>query len=66
MVCILMLGTMILKLAIDGGVFVVKSETLVIRISPDLKSALREAASADGRSISNYVLMLILSSFDKK
>ena len=44
----------------------VKSETLVIRISPDLKAALREAASADGRSISNYVLMLILSSLEKK
>ena len=66
MVCILMLGTMILKLAIDGGVLVVKSEILVIRISPDLKSALRDAAFADGRSISNYVIMLILSSLDKK
>lgn len=44
----------------------VKSDTLVIRISPDLKSALRDAAIADGRSISNYVLMLIRFSLDKK
>lgn len=65
MVCILMLGMMISKLVIDGGVFVLKSEVLVIRISSDLKTALRDAATADGRSISNYVLMLIRSNLDK-
>lgn len=37
----------------------VKSDVLVIRISPDLKRSLRDAAVADGRSISNYVLRLI-------
>lgn len=44
----------------------VKSDTLIVRISPELKQSLREAASADGRSISNYVLMLIRSSLEKK
>ena len=44
----------------------VKSDTLVIRISPELKQSLRDAAVADGRSISNYVLMLIRSSLEKK
>lgn len=43
-----------------------KSETLIVRISPELKQSLREVASADGRSISNYVLMLIRSSLEKK
>lgn len=66
MIRILMLGMMILKFVIDGGVFVVNSDTLVVRISSDLKSALRDAAAADGRSISNYVLMLIRSALDKR
>lgn len=44
----------------------VKSDVLVIRISPELKQSLRDAAFADGRSISNYVLMLIRSSLEKK
>ena len=65
MVCILMLGMMILKFVIDRGVFVVKSDILVVRISFELKSALRDAAAADGRSISNYVLMLIRSALDR-
>lgn len=46
--------------------FVVKSDILVVRISSDLKAALRDAASADGRSISNYVIMLIRSALDKR
>lgn len=44
----------------------VKSDILVVRISSDLKAALREAASADGRSISNYVIMLIRAALDER
>lgn len=66
MIRILMLGMMISSFVIDGGVFVVNSDTLVVRIPSDLKSALRDAAAADGRSISNYVLVLIRSALDKR
>lgn len=44
----------------------VKSDILVVRISSELKAALCDAASADGRSMSNYVLMLIRSALDKR
>lgn len=46
--------------------FVVKSDILVVRISSELKAALRDAAAADGRSISNYVIMLIRFALDKR
>ena len=32
-----------------------KTDRLVIRITPDLKSQLQAAAVADGRSVSNYI-----------
>ena len=48
------------------GFFVVKSDILVVRISSDLKAALRDAAFADGRSISNYVLVLIRCALDRR
>lgn len=43
----------------------VKTDCLVIRITSELKAQLRVAAEADGRSVSNYVIMLIRSSLDK-
>lgn len=46
--------------------FVVKSDILVVRISSELKAALRDAAFADGRSISNYVIMLIRFALDNR
>lgn len=63
---ILTLGMMILKFVVDGGFFVVKSDILVVRVSSDLKAALRDAAAADGRSISNYVIMLIRFALDNR
>lgn len=45
--------------------FVVKSDILVVRLSSDLKAALRDAATADGRSMSSYVIMLIRSALDR-
>ena len=39
--------------------FKMNTERLDIRISPDLKAQLQAAADADGRSVSNYIEMLI-------
>ena len=36
-----------------------KTDRLVIRITPELKSQLQAAAEADGRSVSNYIEKLI-------
>lgn len=36
-----------------------KTDRLVIRITPELKSQLQAAAKADGRSVSNYIEKLI-------
>lgn len=36
-----------------------KSDVIRLRISPDLKEKLRTLAEADGRTMSNYVEMLI-------
>lgn len=43
-----------------------KTDCLVIRITPDLKSKLKIAALADNRSVSNYVVMLIRADLEKK
>lgn len=39
--------------------FKMNTERLDIRIAPDLKAQLQAAAEADGRSVSNYIEMLI-------
>lgn len=36
-----------------------KSERLQIRIAPELKEQLQQLADADGRTVSNYIEMLI-------
>ena len=36
-----------------------KTELLQIRITPELKQQLQEAAQAEGRTVSGYVLWLI-------
>ena len=36
-----------------------KTDWLKIRITPELKQQLQEAAQADGRTVSGYVLWLI-------
>lgn len=43
-----------------------KTDRLVIRITPELKAQLQAAAEADGRSVSNYVEMLIRAELEKK
>lgn len=42
-----------------------KTDRLVIRITPELKSQLQAAAEADGRSVSNYIEMLIKQELKK-
>lgn len=42
-----------------------KTDCLVIRITPELKAQLQAAAEADGRSVSNYVEMLIRADLGK-
>lgn len=42
------------------------TERLAIRITPKLKAKLQAAAEADGRSVSNYVEMLIGVELKKK
>ena len=37
----------------------VKTERLQIRITPELKEQLQQLADADGRTVSNYIEMLI-------
>ena len=43
-----------------------KTDWLKIRITPELKQQLQEAAQADGRTVSNYVEMLIRRELDKR
>lgn len=43
-----------------------KTDRLVIRITPELKSKLQAAAEADGRSVSNYIEMLIRADLKKR
>lgn len=44
----------------------VKTERLQIRISPELKDKLQELATAENRTISNYVENLIKRELEKK
>ena len=50
-----------------SGVFLmVKTERLQIRISPELKQQLQRLAEAEGRTVSNYVEMLIRREIEKQ
>lgn len=43
-----------------------KTERLQIRISPELKAELHRLATADGRTISNYIEQLIKNAVEQK
>ena len=43
-----------------------KTERLQIRISPELKQQLQRLAEAEGRTVSNYVEMLIRREIEKQ
>jgi hypothetical protein len=43
-----------------------KSANLALRIPPEIKEALEDAARADRRSVSAYVEMLIVNDLDSK
>jgi predicted DNA-binding protein len=43
-----------------------KTERLQIRISPELTEQLQQVADADGRTVSNYVEMLIKKAVEQK
>lgn len=43
-----------------------KTERLQIRISPELKAQLQSLAEADGRTISNYIELLIKREIQKR
>lgn len=43
-----------------------KTERLQIRISPELKAQLQALAEADGRTISNYIELLIKREIQKR
>lgn len=43
-----------------------KTDRLVIRITPELKSQLQAAAEADGRNVSNYIEKLIKEAIKKE
>ena len=43
-----------------------KSEQLLIRIAPDVKAMLKRLADADGRSMANYLEMLIKRESEEK
>lgn len=46
----------------------IKTETIRLRVTPELKEKLRQAAEAENRTVSNYIENLIkqaLSSYDE-
>ena len=43
-----------------------KTDRIVIRITPELKTQLQQAAEADGRTVSNYIEQLIKAALDQK
>ena len=42
-----------------------KTERLQIRVTPEMKKKLQEAAEAEGRTLSNYVEQLVKKALDK-
>lgn len=43
-----------------------KTERLQIRITPELKAQLQQMADADGRTVSNYIEMLIKTQLQRE
>ena len=44
----------------------IKTDMLKVRITPDLKAKIHAAADADNRTVSGYVINLIMRDIDKK
>ena len=44
----------------------VKTDMLKVRITPDLKAKIQAAADADNRTVSGYIVNLIMREIDKK
>ena len=44
----------------------IKTDMLKVRITPDLKAKIRAAADADNRTVSGYIINLIMRDIDKK
>ena len=44
----------------------IKTDMLKVRITPDLKAKIQAAADADNRTVSGYVINLIMRDIDKK
>ena len=42
-----------------------KTDRIYIRVTPEMKEALQELAAADGRSLNNYLEMLLLREIDE-
>ena len=42
-----------------------KTERIYIRITPDLKAKLQQAAAGEGRSVSNYLEFIIRKALEK-
>ena len=43
-----------------------KTERIDIRISPELKAKLQQAAAEEGRTVSHYIVNLIRKDLDKR
>lgn len=43
-----------------------KTDLISLRLPPDLRERLKEAAEADNRTVSNYILNLIIKALDDK
>ena len=44
----------------------VKTDMLKVRITPDLKAKIQAAADADNRTVSGYIINMIMRDIDKK
>ena len=44
----------------------VKTDMLKVRITPELKAKIQAAADADNRTVSGYIINLIMRDIDKK
>ena len=51
-----------------GGVMgkTIKTDMLKVRITPELKAKIQAAADADNRTVSGYIINLIMRDIDKK
>ena len=44
----------------------IKTDMLKVRITPELKTKIQAAADADNRTVSGYIINLIMRDIDKK